>query len=59
MSIFEKEAKEILEKHGCEFLGMISESRCLWKNKIGIVRSDDVAVLKLMSESAWEFWINN
>ena len=59
MSVFEKEAKEILENHGCEFLGMISESRCLWKNKIGIVRSDDVAVLKLMSESAWDFWINN
>ena len=57
--VFEKQAKEILEKHDCNFIEMISETRCVWKNKIGIVRIDDVAVLGLMSESAWDFWINN
>ena len=26
-------AKEILEKHGCEFIQMTSETRVLWKNR--------------------------
>lgn len=49
-------AKEILEKHGCEFIQMISEARVLWKNRNNIIREDDIAVLSLMTEKAWEFW---
>ena len=57
--VFEEQAKNILAKHGCKFIKMISETRCVWENKIGIIRDDDVAVLGLMSDSAWNFWANN
>ncbi len=52
----EDRAKEILEKHGCEFIQMTSEVRVLWKNRNNVVREDDVAVLANMTEIAWKFW---
>lgn len=52
----EKRAKEILEKHGCEFIDMILETRVIWKNRNNVIRENDIAVLSLMSEEAWKFW---
>ena len=52
----EEEAKAILSAHGCSFIAMLSECRVLWKNQVGTVQSDDIFVLRNMSESAWNFW---
>lgn len=52
----ENRAKEILEKHGCEFIQMISEARVIWKNRNNVIREDDIAVLSNMTELAWKFW---
>ena len=52
----EDRAKEILNKHGCELIQMISEVRILWKNRNNVIREDDIAVLSNMSETAWRFW---
>ena len=54
-----KEAKEILEKHGCKFIKMESECTVVWENCIGIVRTDDIAVLRNMTDKAWNYWCNN
>lgn len=56
---FETEARRILERHGCKLISMISETKCVWENKIGIQRSDDVFVLRNMSEENFEYWANN
>lgn len=58
MNKFEKVAKEILKKHDCIFIGMISECRVLWRNKYGYVSSDDTFVLNNMGTDAWDFWSN-
>lgn len=55
----EEKAKELLLKHGCKFIKMLTECGVVWENKIGIVRVDDIAVLSLMTTEAWEFWSNN
>lgn len=52
-------AVSILNAHGCELISMVSECTVVWKNKIGIIRTDDIAVLSNMSDSAWEFWSIN
>lgn len=52
----EDRAKAILEKHGCEFIQMLSECRVLWKNRNNVIRDDDIFVLSNMSEKAWKFW---
>lgn len=57
--MFEKEAKEILEKHGCKFIKMKSECTVVWENCIGVIRVDDIAVLRNMTDEAWEFWKSN
>ena len=59
INAFENEAKEILSKHGCKFVRMISECRVCWKNKNGCSYTDDIAVLRMMTEEAWNFWSNN
>ena len=56
MNKFEKEARALLEKHGFSFVKMISETVVLYENKVGIVRADDVFVLRHMTEKAWKFW---
>lgn len=53
------QAVKILNAHGCELVNMVSECTVIWKNKAGIIRTDDIAVLSNMSDSAWEFWSNN
>lgn len=53
------QAVRILNAHGCELVDMVSECTVIWKNKAGIIRTDDIAVLSNMSDSAWEFWSNN
>ena len=52
-------AIKILNAHGCELIDMVSECIVVWKNKVGIIRTDDIAVLSNMSVSAWEFWSNH
>ena len=52
----EEKARTILEKHGCELICMLSESRVLWKNRNGIIRDDDVATLFHMTETVWQYW---
>lgn len=59
MNNYEAEAKELLEKHDCKLIGIIFESLCIWENKIGIKRIDDIFALKNMSESNFNFWANN
>lgn len=52
----EERAKNILNKHGCTFLRMLSECRVLWANKNSVVREDDIFVLSNIPEDAWNFW---
>lgn len=52
----ENRAKEILKKHGCEFIQMTSETHILWENRNSVIREDDIAVISNMSETAWKFW---
>ena len=52
----EERVKSILQKHGCEFVSMLSECRVLWKNQKGIIRDDDVFTLFNISEIVWNFW---
>jgi pyruvate/2-oxoacid:ferredoxin oxidoreductase beta subunit len=58
MKTFEKAARDILEKHGCKFVEMLSECTVAWENKCGYPFVDDVAVLRLMTSGAWDFWSN-
>lgn len=55
----EKEAIKILQDHDCDLVMMLSECTVLWKNKAGIIRCNDLWVLRNMSESAWNFCKNN
>ena len=56
---FERRAKELFAKYGGEFIEMTSEATVRWRNKVGIVRDNDVAVLSMLPKDAWEFWENN
>lgn len=58
MNNFEKPAREIVEKHRCTFIKMVSECSVLWENKCGYRSITDIFILKWMGESAWEFWSN-
>ena len=51
-----EEVKAILEQHGCKLVSILSECRVLWESRNGVVRSDDVFVLRNMTEEAWKFW---
>jgi len=53
------EAKLLLEKHECELIKMESECTVVWKNCIGIIRVDDIAVLRHMTDKAWRYWAYN
>ena len=45
-------AKRILDRNGCKFISMASETTVLWQNRSGIVRSDDIDNLANVVE-AW------
>ncbi len=54
--MFEQKAKEILQKHNCKFIKMVSECHVLWENQSGNTYCDDLAVLEHMTDDAWKFW---
>lgn len=49
--------RKILESHNCKLIS--TEGSCIiWENPKGTRFCDDMAVIALMPESAWEFWCN-
>ena len=52
----EAEARRILTQHGCEFIQMLTECRVLWKNQNGVIRADDITVLRYMTREAWDYF---
>lgn len=58
MSNFEKQARKVIEKHGCTFIRMCGECKVVWQNKQGYQFVDDIFVLNHMTERAWKFWEN-